>query len=200
MTAADTAIAFARAQIGKPYRFGATGPDAYDCSGLVYSAYKSAGVSLGRTTYEQIFNGSEVTRDDLAPGDLLFPDSGHVQLYVGSNRVIEAPHTGAYVRETNVWGFWRARRVASPGTSDPSGTPVTVEPVSVAGDLLKQLPFVGKAETIAEHLADPKFMERILIGFAGVGVIVAAILVMNRDTVVPMATKAIKDVGEVAAL
>lgn len=117
MTAADQAIAFARAQIGKPYQFGATGPNAYDCSGLVYAAYKSAGVSLGRTTYQQIFNGTSVSKESLAPGDLVFPDPGHVQIYVGGGQIIEAPHTGAFVRQVDMWGFWAARRVSQPGSA-----------------------------------------------------------------------------------
>lgn len=194
MTASDQAIAFARQQIGKPYVFGATGPNSYDCSGLIFSAYKYAGVNIGRTTYQQIFNGREVARADLLPGDLLFPDSGHVQLFVGQNRVIEAPHTGAFVRETNVFGFWRARRVAEPGLPDPNGTGVPVSNVGLGDDLLSKIPVLGQLNKIAEHVSNPAFIKRIGIGAAGIGVVLAAIVFINRDTVTGAATTAVKAV------
>lgn len=110
---AAEAVTFARAQIGKPYRWGATGPNAFDCSGLIQAAYKYAGISLPRTTYQQITRGHRVSRKDLQLGDLVFPDPGHVQIYSGNGNVIEAPHTGAYVREVKMWGFLTARRVVS---------------------------------------------------------------------------------------
>jgi cell wall-associated NlpC family hydrolase len=108
---AAVAIAFARAQIGKPYVFGATGPNSYDCSGLIQAAYKAAGVGLPRTTYQQILIGKNISQSDLIPGDLIFPDAGHVQLYSGNGNIIEAPESGQNVKERKIWGFWRARRV-----------------------------------------------------------------------------------------
>jgi len=96
--AAATAIAFARAQLGKPYVWGGTGPDGFDCSGLVMRAWQAAGVSLPRTTYDQVSAGTPITRDELAPGDLIFSSGdGHVQLYIGGGQVIQAPYTGANV-------------------------------------------------------------------------------------------------------
>jgi cell wall-associated NlpC family hydrolase len=111
--AGAAAIAWARAQIGKPYRWGATGPDAYDCSGLVQQAYAHAGINLPRTTAQMIFVGKRVSKADLVPGDLVFPDPGHVQIYTGGGNVIESPHTGLKVREVKMWGFMTARRVVS---------------------------------------------------------------------------------------
>lgn len=108
---AATAISFARAQIGKPYAYGKTGPSSYDCSGLVQAAYKSAGVTLPRTTKGQILVGTPVSKANLQPGDLVFPDLGHVQIYTGNGRVVEAPHTGTKVREVPMWGFLTARRI-----------------------------------------------------------------------------------------
>lgn len=108
---ADAAVAFARAQIGKPYGWGATGPNAYDCSGLVQAAWKAGGVSLPRTTAQMIFSGRAVAKADLIPGDLVFPDAGHVQIYSNNGNVIEAPHTGTVIRECKMWGFMAARRV-----------------------------------------------------------------------------------------
>ncbi|MFG2818898.1 NlpC/P60 family protein [Kitasatospora sp. NPDC048365] len=101
---AAQAIAFARAQLGKPYVWGATGPDSYDCSGLVQAAWRSAGVSLPRTTWSQIAAAPRVTRDQLQPGDLVFFFSGisHVGLYTGNGRMIHAPHPGAPVRYESI--------------------------------------------------------------------------------------------------
>lgn len=121
---ADDAIAFATAQVGKPYRWGATGPDAFDCSGLIYRAYLTAGfraIAPYRTTYQMIKFGRKVSRDHLLPGDLIFPNPGHVQLYVGGGKVCEAPERGVPVRIVPIWGFWQARRIVSPGTGADIG-------------------------------------------------------------------------------
>lgn len=97
---AAEAVAFARGQLGKPYVWGATGPSAYDCSGLTQAAWRAAGVSLPRTTYTQINAGRRVSRSELAPGDLVFFYSGisHVGLYIGGGQMIHAPRPGAPVR------------------------------------------------------------------------------------------------------
>ena len=121
---ADKAIAFARAQLGKPYSWGATGPNAYDCSGLVQAAYRAAGVNLPRVTQAMILSGTAGARTDLVPGDLVCPDIGHVQIYTNNGNVIEAPSAGKVVREVAMWGFMAARRVvaATPLTpAAPSG-------------------------------------------------------------------------------
>jgi peptidoglycan DL-endopeptidase CwlO len=104
-TKAEKAIAFARAQIGKPYVWGATGPDSYDCSGLTQAAWKAAGVILPRTTYDQVGAGTTVSLADARPGDLIFfyDDISHVGLYVGNGMMIHAPKPGAYVREESVY-------------------------------------------------------------------------------------------------
>ncbi|MCW7990270.1 hypothetical protein XF35_34720 [Streptomyces platensis subsp. clarensis] len=97
---AARAVAFAYSALGKPYVWGATGPSAYDCSGLTQAAWKAGGVALPRTTYTQISSGPRVNRSQLAPGDLMFFYSGisHVGLYVGNGQMIHAPHPGAPVR------------------------------------------------------------------------------------------------------
>ncbi|SEG62702.1 Cell wall-associated hydrolase, NlpC family [Actinacidiphila yanglinensis] len=99
-SAAEQAIAFARNQIGKPYVWGATGPDSYDCSGLTQAAYKAAGIDLPRTTYDQVNVGTRVSEADLQPGDLIFfySDVSHVGLYIGDGEMIHAPHTGTVVK------------------------------------------------------------------------------------------------------
>jgi cell wall-associated NlpC family hydrolase len=97
---AAEAVAFAYRALGLPYVWGATGPGAYDCSGLTQAAWKAAGVSLPRTTYSQINAGTRVPESELRPGDLVFFYSGisHVGIYIGRGQMIHAPHPGAPVR------------------------------------------------------------------------------------------------------
>ncbi|WP_243741029.1 C40 family peptidase [Streptomyces sp. 8K308] len=97
---AAQAVAFAYAQLGKPYGWGATGPDAYDCSGLTQAAWRAAGVSLPRTSYSQADAGTRVSRDALRPGDLVFyyPGLSHVGMYVGDGQIVHASRPGAPVR------------------------------------------------------------------------------------------------------
>ncbi|MGW0595967.1 NlpC/P60 family protein [Streptomyces sp. NPDC002776] len=104
-TKAEKAIAFARAQIGKPYVWGATGPDSYDCSGLTQAAWNAAGISLPRTTYDQVEAGTTVSLANALPGDLVFfyDDVTHVGIYIGNGMMIHAPKPGTYVREESVY-------------------------------------------------------------------------------------------------
>ncbi|MFG2891979.1 NlpC/P60 family protein [Streptomyces sp. NPDC048248] len=104
-TKADKALAFARAQMGKPYVWGATGPTSYDCSGLTQAAWKAAGVDLPRTTWDQVKVGERVATKDLQPGDLVFfyDDISHVGMYIGGGKMIHAPKPGANVREESIY-------------------------------------------------------------------------------------------------
>ncbi|MFF4900303.1 NlpC/P60 family protein [Streptomyces sp. NPDC001068] len=97
---AAAAVAYAYSKLGSPYVWGATGPNAFDCSGLAQAAYRSAGVSLPRTTYAQINAGRRVSRSELQPGDLVFFYSGisHVGIYIGNGQMIHAPNPSAPVR------------------------------------------------------------------------------------------------------
>jgi len=95
---AERAVRAALSKLGRPYVWGATGPDRFDCSGLVQWAYAQAGVPLHRTTYEQIHDGIPVARSGVRAGDLVFPHAGHVQLAIGGDLVVEAPHAGATVQ------------------------------------------------------------------------------------------------------
>jgi cell wall-associated NlpC family hydrolase len=112
----QTALAWARKQLGKPYRFGATGPSSFDCSGLTLGAWKAAGVSINRTSQAQFRNGRAVSKSDLQPGDLVFYYGGisHVALYVGNGTIIHAPHTGSSVKYAKLdsMPFAGARRPA----------------------------------------------------------------------------------------
>lgn len=117
------ALAFARAQIGEPYRLGSEGPGEWDCSGLVQAAWAAGGVKLPRTSTSMLTTKGavEITRkSELQPGDLVWPHLGHVQLYSGNGKIIEAPRTGLTVREREMWGFWTARRVT--GASVPKSS------------------------------------------------------------------------------
>lgn len=96
--AVDKAIKAAKAQLGEPYRFGGTGPDSWDCSGLVQYALKKAGVKVGRTTWQQ-YNQLRKVNGKPKAGDLVFNSSrGHVLMCIGNNKFIHAPRTGDVVR------------------------------------------------------------------------------------------------------
>lgn len=96
---ASSVITLASAQVGKPYVYGAQGTDSFDCSGLTSYVYsKAAGVNIGRTTYDQVKQGTTVSINNLQPGDLLFWGSAsapyHVGIYVGNNQYIHAATPG----------------------------------------------------------------------------------------------------------
>jgi cell wall-associated NlpC family hydrolase len=150
--AVSTAIAYAEQQIGKPYQYGGTGPDAFDCSGLVLMAYQAAGVTLGvslgqstpaRTSQEQWAWGPQIQPGHEEPGDLVFfagsdgttAAPGHVGLVIGGGKMIEAYATGYPVR------------IASYGTStSPAGDQHPVgftRPWAHAGVVLSAGPFAG---------------------------------------------------------
>jgi cell wall-associated NlpC family hydrolase len=101
-----TALRAALTQRGKPYVWGAAGPDSYDCSGLVLWAFAQEGISLPHYTGDQWNSGMHVSRADLEPGDLVFffPDISHVGLYIGNGLMVDAPSTGQVVQVQPV--FW----------------------------------------------------------------------------------------------
>lgn len=106
----DAAVAWALAQVGKPYQWGGAGPDAFDCSGLTSQAWRAAGVSINRTSRDQYRQVRKITYDSMRPGDLIFygsvgSDPGsitHVAMYLGDGRMVEAPRPGLNVRVTSV--------------------------------------------------------------------------------------------------
>ena len=113
------AIRSALNQRGTPYVWGGSAPGGFDCSGLVYWAYRHAGYSgIGRTTYDQIKQGHPVySAAQLRPGDIVFPEAGHEGLYIGHGMILEAPHTGDHVKTIPLssFGFWQARRLLAGG-------------------------------------------------------------------------------------
>lgn len=112
--AAKSAIAFAMSELGKPYGYGATGPGAYDCSGLVLKAYGAAGVSLPRVVSPQMAAGRRISKGELKPGDLVaYPSMAHIGIYLGDGKVIHAPRPGKSVEITSLsYGFGVFTRVA----------------------------------------------------------------------------------------
>lgn len=105
------ALAFAKAQAGKPYKWGGVGPSGYDCSGLVMASYFAAGLTLPRVAADQYGSGTTVPLDQVQQGDLLFYASDvakpatiyHVAMYAGAGVLVDAPYTGAYVGTRPVW-------------------------------------------------------------------------------------------------
>lgn len=109
---ASTVIRYAQQFIGVPYLWGGTTPSGFDCSGLVQYCYSNAlGIQLPRVTQDQINCGVHVPRDQLQPGDLIFPHIGHVQIYIGDGNVLHAPQTGDVVKVSRIGNILEARRV-----------------------------------------------------------------------------------------
>ena len=129
---ARAAVRWALAQLGDPYRWGAVGPDSFDCSGLTSSAYRAAGTAIPRTSRDQWNAGPHVDVSNLLPGDLVFYADDprdpatihHVGLYIGNGLMVHAPHTGAVVMVASIWreGYIGATRVV-PGVPRP-GAPL----------------------------------------------------------------------------
>jgi peptidoglycan DL-endopeptidase CwlO len=131
-TAAATAISYAEQQLGKPYLWGGTGPDEFDCSGLVMMAYRAAGIDIPRTSQQQWVWGPRISPSQVEPGDLVFfagsdgttTSPGHVGLVIGGGLMIEAYATGFPIRvapygDRNPVGF--TRPWAHAGVSAPPG-------------------------------------------------------------------------------
>lgn len=99
-TAASRAVAFALAQVGKPYVYGGTGPYSYDCSGLTQAAWRAAGVSIPRISSDQWHGLTHVPVSEALPGDIVvyYGGASHVALYIGGGRIVEAPRPGRSVR------------------------------------------------------------------------------------------------------
>lgn len=119
-TTADSLIQYGMTQVGDPYVYGAEGPNAFDCSGLMLYIFEHFGVKLPRTAAQQQKYASPVSTP--RPGDLVFwgAPAHHVALYLGGGKVLSAPHTGAKVRVQDVWGnptYGRVKGVVSNPTA-----------------------------------------------------------------------------------
>jgi peptidoglycan DL-endopeptidase CwlO len=112
---ASGALAAAESRVGDPYVYGASGPNAFDCSGLVMWAYAQVGISLPHFSGAQYADTTHISMSQLEPGDLVFPaDPGqHVAMYVGGGMIVQAPYTGADVQVIPLSSFFvLASRVA----------------------------------------------------------------------------------------
>jgi cell wall-associated NlpC family hydrolase len=113
--ARSSAVQNAMGKLGSPYRYGATGPSSFDCSGLVKWAYKKAGVSLPRTSRAMSKVGTPVSRDALRPGDLVFfyKPVSHVGIYIGDGKIVHASNRKSPVKVSDMskMKFNSARRV-----------------------------------------------------------------------------------------
>ncbi len=162
-TQASTAVSWAEEQLGKPYQYGAAGPDSFDCSGLTMDALAQAGITVTHNANAQWqqTNADQVREDQLAAGDLVFfagsdgtlTAPGHVGIYVGNGEIIDAPYTGARVRFdplTSIGGYV--------GATDP----YTASPASSAGTVIGAMPVTAPAspgalnqyQSFAETLAN----------------------------------------------
>jgi cell wall-associated NlpC family hydrolase len=128
--AAAQAISFACSQLGQPYVWGGDGPTVsggWDCSGLVQAAYATAGITLPRTTYDQIHVGPRIGENQLRPGDLVFygttDNVHHVGLYLGAGKMIHAPDYGQPVQISN----YRYPKDDYFGATRPSAIPPTIQ-------------------------------------------------------------------------
>ncbi len=93
----------ARAQMGKPYVYGAAGPGSFDCSGLTMYAHRAAGISLPRTAGGQQAGGRAIAKSAAQPGDVVAIGGYHVGIYVGGGQMIDAPKSGDHVRQRAIW-------------------------------------------------------------------------------------------------
>jgi cell wall-associated NlpC family hydrolase len=113
----NAVVAYASNFLGTPYKWGGTTPAGFDCSGFTQYVYRHFGISLGRTTRDQIYNGVGVSRDNLQPGDLVFYGRGgvpsHMGIYIGNGMYIHAPRTGDVIKISSYEraDFITARRV-----------------------------------------------------------------------------------------
>ncbi len=110
----------AKAQIGKPYAWGAEGPNSFDCSGLTYYVYGKVGVKLPRVSRDQYNAGSSVSYSNLKPGDLLFSSTDgsgkitHVGIYIGDGEMIHSPKPGDVIQRTNInSSYWQKAHVGA---------------------------------------------------------------------------------------
>lgn len=139
----EGAINFARTQLGCPYVWGATGPGAYDCSGLMLASFKSIGVQLPRTTQGIAGSVQRIPNASVQRGDLVEPSSGHVVLWLGDGTIIEAQQTGVpvhiipnpYGPPSSWYGVFRACSNGGPDPTAPFSPPATMGPGTPPGAL-----------------------------------------------------------------
>lgn len=202
-----SAIAYCKQQVGKPYVWGATGPDGYDCSGLIYAGFKYISVNIPRTTFAMLgsnkFNPVPGGQPNLQMGDFVFPDSGHVCLYLGSGQIIEAAHTGTNVRIRDIYtpaGTKYLRLKDTPAISGGDGSPIPGGTGAQPGDPIGGA--IDAVKSVASFLAfisDPKNWYRVAIFLAGTALLVLGlIMILKSSSAGSTITKSVKKVAKVA--
>ena len=167
----EAVIRFALSQVGKPYVFGTKGPNTYDCSGFVLASYAQTGIGLPHWTGLQIRKGVPVSRTELRRGDLVFPDPGHVQIFLGNNQVVEARGRAWGVTQGPMRGFWAARRVigSNVGSIPKGGIPELIPNPFETGDAIAD--FLRK-------VSDPHLWERVSYVLIGIILLILAGAIM----------------------
>lgn len=157
---ASTAVGYARAAVGKPYVHGATGPGAYDCSGLTMAAWSAASVSIPRTSQAQWSELTHVPASQVQPGDIVvYAGAEHVALYIGGGQVVEAPRPGKTV-QTAAWrSGWYADHFV--GVVRPTGaSAVVVQDPPGAQPRTEDAPAKPRRSPLAETMATGRYTVR----------------------------------------
>jgi uncharacterized protein YycO len=142
MAARDTIVSYVQSKLGDPYRWGAVGPNSFDCSGLVSAAYAAAGQNIGRPVAAALGRmGQAVGIGQALPGDVVYFDepgaTDHVGIYIGGGRMIDAPYSGTNVRVDPVGNYTSIRRIVGDtsfsGTPDPSAAGADAKATTSSG-------------------------------------------------------------------
>jgi hypothetical protein len=196
-------LSFAKQQLGKPYVFGAAGPDKFDCSGLVQFTWHHFGVELPRTSQEQAKQGSPVATNAIQPGDLVFSDWGdgpnsHVGIAVSGNQIIDAPHTGAVVRYDTLSGGYLShvtavRRVGGVNKGTRELSPLdaaianagNINPLDRLADAVSGMgsavASVGKVADLVTKAFIPSNFVRLVAGGAGMIFLLIGVWLLTRE-------------------
>ena len=153
-------VEFGRTMIGTPYVWGGYDPVKHggvDCSGFVSYCAKKCGYDMGRQTTSTLINmGKEVKRNELQIGDIIFPKSSHVGFYSGNGKFLHSPKPGDKVKEVDIYGFWRARRIFPGEGGDTNYTPNSGAGASSSGTTLSDYYGPGNALELIERTNDPE--------------------------------------------
>ena len=163
------ALSCALAQCGKPYVWGARGPNTFDCSGLMQFAYRSIGLEIGSNTYEQAGRLQRIPPANLVPGDIIQPHAGHTVMWVGNGQIVHAPQTGDVVRVAPLYfDLNTATCFRAPGAEFGGTVPTTFDlqralsssnmPVGTVTGGLNGTTGTGQTEPIARNLFTYQFM------------------------------------------
>jgi cell wall-associated NlpC family hydrolase len=179
------AIAYATAQVGKPYIWGGTGPKGYDCSGLLYMAYRNAGyANITRTTHTQIAQGvaldPRMPVKERPPGALIFPHAGHVYMALGGGQIVEAATFGVpiHVRDDYTRTAYAIRQIVpvnavATGVGDFAMNPAVAATGALADGAVGVV--TGITADSVSHIIDVTLNWTTYIGLVILGAVVAGV-------------------------